>query len=69
MATKKVEKIRLRSTGLTEKGKSTGFCYYTTKNRTTTPEKLELRKFDPRAFNPETGKKGMHVLFKETKVK
>jgi large subunit ribosomal protein L33 len=69
MASKKIEKIRLRSTGLNEKGKATGFYYTTTKNRTNTPDKFKFKKFDPRAFNKETGKRGMHVLFEETKIK
>ncbi len=69
MASKKIEKIRLRSTGVNEKGKPTGFYYTTTKNRTNTPDKFKFIKFDPRAFNKETGKRGMHVLFEETKIK
>lgn len=69
MASKKIEKIRLRSTGLNEKGKSTGFYYTTTKNRSNTPDKFKFRKFDPRAFNETTGKRGMHVEFVETKIK
>lgn len=64
---KKVEKIRLVSQGLTEKDKSTGFSYTTTKNRVNSPEKFEFRKFDPRAF--VNGKKGGHVMFKEAKIK
>lgn len=64
---KKVEKIRLRSEGVTEEGKSTGFYYTTTKNRVNSPEKFTFRKFDPRAW--VNGKKGGHVLFKETKIK
>jgi len=67
MASKKIEKIRLRSTGLNAKGKPTGFYYTTTKNRTNTPDKLKFMKFDPKAF--KDGKKGWHVLFEETKIK
>lgn len=67
MASKKIEKLRLRSTGLNAKGKSTGFYYTTTKNRTNTPDKLKKMKFDPRAV--KDGKKGCHVLFEETKIK
>jgi large subunit ribosomal protein L33 len=66
---KKVEKIRLRSKGLNTKGKPTGFYYTTTKNRVNSPEKLVLKKFDPLAVHPETGKRGMHVEFEETKIK
>lgn len=49
------EKIKLVSTA------DTGFFYTTTKNKRTTPEKLELKKFDPVARK--------HVLFKEAKIK
>ncbi len=48
------EMIRLVSSA------GTGFTYYTTKNKRTTPEKLQLRKYDPivRA----------HVVFTEAKM-
>jgi large subunit ribosomal protein L33 len=49
------EKIRLRSTA------GTGFYYTTTKNRRLHPEKMEVRKYDPKARK--------HVVFKETKIK
>ena len=49
------EKIKLVSTA------ETGFFYTTTKNKRTTPEKLEMMKFDPKARK--------HVLFKEAKIK
>ena len=49
------EKIRLRSTA------GTGFYYTTTKNKRLHPEKMEIRKFDPKARK--------HVIFKETKIK
>ncbi len=49
------EKIKLESTA------GTGHFYTTTKNKRTTPEKLEFRKFDPVARK--------HVLYKETKLK
>ena len=39
------------------------------KNAPSGKEKLELMKFDRRAFNPETGKRGIHVMFKEDKIK
>ena len=45
------EKIRLRSTA------GTGFYYTTTKNKRLHPEKMEVRKFDPKARK--------HVIFKE----
>ena len=49
------EKIKLESTA------GTGFFYTTSKNKKTTPEKLEFMKFDPKARK--------HVLYKETKLK
>lgn len=68
MASKAREKIKLVSTGKTKEGNPTGIYYTTTKNKQKT-EKLELSKFDRLAFNPATGKIGMHVLFKEGKIK
>ncbi|GIX28014.1 50S ribosomal protein L33 [Pelomicrobium sp.] len=49
------EKIKLESTA------GTGYFYTTTKNKRTTPDKLELKKYDPVARK--------HVIFKETKLK
>jgi large subunit ribosomal protein L33 len=49
------EKIRLMSTA------GTGFYYTTTKNKRLHPEKMEVRKYDPKARK--------HVVFKETKIK
>ncbi len=49
------EKIKLESTA------GTGHFYTTTKNKRTTPEKLEFSKFDPVARR--------HVKYKETKLK
>ena len=49
------EKIKLESTA------GTGHFYTTSKNKKTTPEKLELLKFDPTARK--------HVLYKEVKLK
>ncbi len=51
----KREKIKLESTA------GTGHFYTTTKNRTSTPNKLELKKYDPRVRK--------HVIYKETKLK
>ena len=48
------DKIKLESTA------GTGFFYTTTKNKRTTPEKMEIKKFDPKARK--------HVMFKETKI-
>ena len=56
MATKGTrEKIKLESTA------GTGHFYTTTKNKKTTPEKMEIMKFDPKA--PK------HVPYKEIKLK
>ena len=49
------EKIKLESTA------GTGHFYTTNKNKRTTPDKLEIKKFDPVARK--------HVAFKETKIK
>jgi large subunit ribosomal protein L33 len=49
------EKIKLESSA------GTGYFYTTTKNKRTTPDKLELKKYDPVARK--------HVVFKETKLK
>ena len=61
-------KIRLVSTGENAKGNPTGYTYYIKKNPRTMTEKLRFRKYDPRAFNTETGKVGMHVDFEEKKL-
>ncbi len=49
------DKIKLDSTD------GTGHFYTTTKNKKTTPDKLEIKKFDPKARK--------HVAYKETKLK
>jgi len=49
------EKIKLESTA------GTGHFYTTSKNKRTTPEKLQFMKFDPVARK--------HVAYKETKLK
>ncbi len=69
MASKSRIKIKLVSTGKNKDGKPTGTFYTTTKNKKTSTEKLVLKKFDPRAYNPETNKCGMHLQFKEDKIK
>jgi len=63
------ELIKLASTGKTKAGNSTGYFVTTDKNKVNTPDKVEMKKFDPRAFNEKTGKVGMHVIFKEEKLK
>ena len=55
MAKKEREKVKLLSTA------DTGFYYTTTKNRKTTPDKLEFKKYDPVVRK--------HVVFKEAKIK
>jgi len=69
MASKVREKIKLVSTGKNKAGKPTKTFYTTTKNKRQTTEKINIKKFDPKAFDPKTGKIGMHVVFKEDKVK
>ncbi len=49
------DKIKLESTA------GTGHFYTTTKNKRTTPAKLEIIKFDPKARK--------HVTYKETKIR
>jgi large subunit ribosomal protein L33 len=49
------EKIKLESSA------GTGHFYTTTKNKRTTPDKLEIKKYDPKAHK--------HVLYKEAKLK
>ena len=49
------EKIRLMSKA------GTGHYYTTTKNRRLHPEKMEVKKYDPRVRK--------HVVYKETKIK
>ncbi|MGE5649836.1 50S ribosomal protein L33 [Noviherbaspirillum sp. UKPF54] len=55
MAKSNRDKIKLESTA------GTGHFYTTTKNKRTTPEKLSIMKFDPKARK--------HVEYKETKIK
>lgn len=62
------EKVKMNSTGTTKEGRKTGTFRTTTKNKRTTTEKLKKKYFDPRAYNAETGKCGMHVLFEEGKL-
>ena len=69
MASKVREKIKLVSTGKTKEGKPTKTFYTTNKNKRQHTEKMLIKKFDPRAFNDQTGKTGNHVPFKEDKIK
>ncbi|MCL5979958.1 MAG: 50S ribosomal protein L33 [Acidithiobacillus sp.] len=49
------DKIKLVSTA------GTGHFYTTTKNKKTKPEKLEMKKFDPKVRK--------HVMYREDKIK
>ena len=62
------EIIKMVSTGKTKEGKPTGTFRSKTKNKKKTTEKLKLKYYDPRAYNAETQKSGMHVLFEEGKI-
>ena len=55
MATSKREKIKLESTA------GTGHFYTTTKNKSNTPDKMSIKKFDPKARK--------HVEYKEARLK
>lgn len=61
------EKVQLRSTGKNKQGKETGYFKTLMVNKRA-EKKLELMKYDPRAYNPATGKIGMRVLFKQKKI-
>jgi large subunit ribosomal protein L33 len=62
------EKIKMLSTGKTKAGRPTGTFRTTTKNKKKTTEKLKMKHYDPRAYNKNNDKAGMHVLFEETKI-
>lgn len=49
------DKIKLVSTA------GTGYFYTTTKNKRTQPDKIEIKKYDPKVRQ--------HVIFKEAKIK
>lgn len=69
MAKKSTILVRLESTGENARGERTGYFYVMKRNPSQNPEKLKIKKFDPRAIHPETGKPGAHVLFEERKNK
>jgi len=52
MAKSKRDQVKMKSS-------ASPFCYYTRKNKTQTPERIELRKYDPVVRK--------HVAFKEAK--
>ena len=62
------EKIMLRSSAKNKNGNPTGTAYYTYKNKHNTPDKIELEKYDPKAYDAKTGKVGFRVKFKERKI-
>jgi len=64
MANKNRVNVLLTSTA------GTGYSYVKTKptKGEKASKKLELKKFDPRAVNSKTGKKGMYVQFTEKKL-
>ena len=63
--------VRLNSTGTKEDGKKTGYFKTTKRGKSMKLKGVKLKKkcFDPRAYNAETGKTGMHVDFEEGKIK
>ena len=61
-------KIMLVSTGKTKAGKATKYFYTTYKNTRNTADKINIKKFDPRAWNEKAGKLGMIIGFKEKKI-
>ena len=67
MAASKRSKIMLKSTGVMENGQPSDTCYFTTVGPNVT-EKLSINKFDPKAFDKESGKKGCYVVFKQKKI-
>jgi large subunit ribosomal protein L33 len=54
-------KVRLESSA------GTGYRYYK-KHNPRSEKKLELKKYDPWATHPETGKRGAHVVFTQKKM-
>ena len=62
------KRARLVSTAKNKNGKNTGTFVVVLVHKLAT-EKLELKRFDRFAFDPTTGKMGMHVLFVEKKLK
>ena len=62
------ELIKLASTGKNAKGKDTGTIYTTKIDKKSQTGKLEIKKYDPKAIHPKTGKPGSHVIFKQSKI-
>ncbi len=64
------ELVRLNSTGTKKNGKKTGY-FKTTKldKKKLAGKKFRIKCFDPRAWNEQAGRLGMHVDFEEGKIK
>jgi large subunit ribosomal protein L33 len=61
--------VKLTSTGVTKKGTPTGTYFVKKRNPKQKTEKLQFKKYDPRAVNPKNPEKiGAHVLFVEKKM-
>lgn len=61
---KKASYVKVRM----ESSAGTGYRYYKKKNPKSDKGKLKMRKYDPWAIHPETGKRGAHVIFEEKKM-
>ncbi len=67
------EMIQLNSTGLNQKGKPTGMFKVVRINKRLQQEKggekLEVKMFDRFAWDKDKSRRGMHVIFKQAKLK
>ena len=69
MAKKNTVLVKLTSTGLNKKGNLTGTYFVKKRNPKKQTEKLQFKKYDPRAVSPtDPNKTGAHVLFVEKKM-
>lgn len=69
MAKKNTILVKLTSTGLNKKGKPTGTYFVKKRNPKKQTEKLQFKKYDARAVDPNNPDKvGIHVLFVEKKM-
>ncbi len=69
MAKKNTILVKLTSTGVRKDGKPTGTYFVKKRNPKKQTEKLQARKFDPLAVDPNNpGKVGVHVNFVEKKM-
>jgi large subunit ribosomal protein L33 len=60
-------KVRLVSPATNKNGNPTGTTYYVKRSPQAT-EKLKMRKYDPKAWDADASKAGMHVEFTEKKL-